>query len=99
MQARIGLELARVDGTSVLVASAEIDLATGPILREALADLTGRVVVDLTKTTFLDSTGIGVIAEQRARLVKGDGALVLRGPDDTVRHALELVGLSDWIKE
>jgi anti-anti-sigma regulatory factor len=74
MQARIRLELARVDGTSVLVASGEIDLATAPILRESLAG-------------------------QRARLVQGDGDLVLRGPDDTVRRALEVVGLSDWIEE
>jgi stage II sporulation protein AA (anti-sigma F factor antagonist) len=96
---RFGLEHARVDGTSVLVASGEIDLATAPMLRASLADLTGRVVVDLTKTTFLDSTGIGVLAGQRSRLVQGDGDLVLRRPDDIVLRALEVVRLSDRIEE
>jgi anti-anti-sigma factor len=52
-----------------------------------------------TKVTFLDSTGIGVLVGQRSRLIKGDGDLVLRGPENIVRRTLEVVGLAAWIED
>jgi anti-sigma B factor antagonist len=93
-----GLELAQVDGTKVLVASGEIDVGTASMLRESLAGLDGRVVVDLSRVTLLDSRSIGVLAGQRNRLTKDGGELVLRGPEGMVRTALETLGLSDWIE-
>jgi len=94
-----GLELAQVDGTALLVASGDIDLATSPILREALQGLHGRVTVDLSRVRFLDSSGLGVFAGQRKRLVAADGELILRNPDGIVRRAIEAVGLADWIED
>jgi anti-sigma B factor antagonist len=93
-----GLELAQVDGTSVLLASGEIDLATVALLRESLSALNGRVVVDLSAVSFLGSAGIGVLIGQRNRLTEAEGDLVLRSPEGMVRQALEAVGLEDWIQ-
>lgn len=76
----------------VLAAAGEVDLATGPRLRAALAELLEKpdavpVIADLTDVTFLGSTGIAVLVDahwQAAQLdiplkiiVSADG-LVLR---------------------
>jgi anti-anti-sigma factor len=93
-----GLELAQVDGTALLIASGEIDPATAPILRETLAGLHGNVTIDLSHVTYLDSSGIGVLAGQRNRLLAADGDLVLRSPTEFVRNVLEIVGFGDSIE-
>ncbi len=87
-----------MDGSSVLIASGELDLVAAPIVRESIATLEGRVILDLSEVTFLDSTTIGVLVGQRNRLVKDGGDLVVRGPANLVRRTLEIVGLSDWIE-
>jgi anti-sigma B factor antagonist len=74
-------------GDSIVVAvSGEIDLATSPTLRGRLDALVeeGRssLVVDLRRTTFLDSTGLGVLvhALKRCRAAGGDLQLVITEP-------------------
>ena len=56
----------------VLAVRGEIDLFTAPELKQVLAESieSGRnyIVVDLTETTFLDSTALGVLIEARTRL-------------------------------
>jgi anti-sigma B factor antagonist len=76
----------------VLTVTGELDVATGPRLRAMLADAlaeqaTERVVVDLTRVTFMGSTGIAVLvdasweADQRGRtlrVVTGSAPAVVR---------------------
>ena len=93
------LQLAYLDGTSVLVASGEIDIATAPVLQESLAALDGRVAVDLAGVVFLDSTGISVLVREQKRISAEGGRLVLRNPTDRIRHTLEIVALDDWIEQ
>ena len=53
-----------LDGSMVVFASGEIDLATSSGLRDALltaAESSSRVVVDLSAVTFLDMSGVGVL--------------------------------------
>lgn len=56
----------------VVVIHGEIDLGTAPALREALRsaleDQTGPVVVDLSDVSFMDSTGVHVLADALQRL-------------------------------
>jgi anti-sigma B factor antagonist len=76
----------RTDGTGplpVLVVDGEVDIATLPRLRNALARLVvdhpARVVaVDLTAVTALDDTGLGILmgAAAHARANGGDLAVV-----------------------
>jgi anti-anti-sigma factor len=86
-----------LDDTTVVIPKGEIDLATRDDLRAALERCNGSVVVDLSGVTFLDSSGIGVLASQHKRLVNQGGALILREPVDVVRHTLTVVGLDEWI--
>src|SRR4051812_13058119 len=60
----------------------ELDLMTGPQLREHLAGALSRsggcVVVDLTGTTFCDSSGLGALVATRRRARLLDREMVLR---------------------
>ena len=53
------------EGRHVVAVRGEIDLFTAPELKKTLADAiengASRVVVDLSETTFLDSTALGVL--------------------------------------
>jgi anti-anti-sigma factor len=89
-----------VDGaTTIVVARGELDLACRDGLREALADLSGAVVVDLEEVTFLDSSCIGVLAGAAQRLHEDGGDLRIRRPADVPRRALEITGLDGWIDD
>jgi anti-sigma B factor antagonist len=71
-----------VAGHQVLEVGGEIDVYTAPQLRERLIALVEdgarKVVVDLGRVEFLDSTGLGVLvgALKRLRGVNGDLSLV-----------------------
>lgn len=72
-----------VEGGRVIVTPrGEVDLVSQGQLKECLIDLIvdGHVqlVVDLTETTFLDSTGLGTLisARRRVHALKGSFALV-----------------------
>jgi anti-anti-sigma factor len=84
---------------TTVAASGELDLAARDALRDALAPLTGNVVVDLRQVTFLDSSCIGVIAGAGQRLRERGGDLRLRNPADVPRRALEITGLEIWIDD
>ncbi|MGH9186811.1 MAG: STAS domain-containing protein [Acidimicrobiales bacterium] len=77
-----GLEVAERDGSFVIVARGDIDVASAPRLREAVIDALGRghrhMVIDLDAVDFLDSTGLGVLvgALKRVRTLGGDLHLV-----------------------
>jgi anti-anti-sigma factor len=83
----------------VVIVAGEIDLATVNELRAALDALDGRIVVDLATVSFLDATGLGVLAGTRKRLRSCGGDLRLRAPQDQVRRVLEVAGCDDWIIE
>ncbi|HEY7070477.1 MAG TPA: STAS domain-containing protein [Acidimicrobiales bacterium] len=74
--------------------SGELDLATGPVLTAALADVQdGDVVLDCSDLSFIDATGLRAfqIAQQacRARGAK----LVLVDPSPALERLLKMVGL------
>src|SRR5262245_59189352 len=58
--------LGDLQGCAVVTAAGEIDLCTSPGLHEALADAalrSERVIVDLSRVSFLDSTGMAVMVK------------------------------------
>ena len=79
----------------------ELDLASAPQLKQALADALGAmplVVLDLRELTFMDSTGIHVVIEADSQARRAGRRLVLvRGPAQ-VDRLLELVGLTDRLE-
>jgi anti-sigma B factor antagonist len=84
--------------TAILRISGEIDISTAPQLRDHLRQLdTGRVVVDLSAMTFIDSTGLGVLVGALKRLRDKGGDLVLRAPTRATRKVLDLTGLAQIV--
>ena len=81
----------------VVAVRGEIDLFTAPelkkTLQEAIEGGATRVVVDLTETTFLDSTALGVLIGAVKRLRSRDGSLVIVNTDTNIAKTFEITGL------
>ena len=81
------------DGTVVVSIAGELDLYTAPEF-EALAqngDAPGRVVVDLSECTFIDSTGLGILVKLERRI--GGHALLIVASAPEVLRAFEVTGI------
>src|SRR6058998_1092934 len=87
-----------LDGDRHVVAvRGEIDLFTAPELKQKLTDAIeggrSRIVVDLSDTTFLDSTALGVLIGAVKRLRSRDGALTIVNTDQNIAKTFEITGL------
>jgi anti-sigma B factor antagonist len=82
--------------TSVVAVSGELDLTTAPRLKWMLHDLLhagrSRQVVDLTETTFMDSTALGVLVGVN-RSLSEDMTLVIVCSRPNVLRIFELSGM------
>jgi anti-sigma B factor antagonist len=90
----------RQDGAVIVHLVGELDLYNTPTVRQVLLDLCEeqpeRLVIDLQHVTFVDSTGLGVLIEARAKLRDRD-ALMLAAPGLEVQRALQISGLDQHI--
>lgn len=87
----------RLAGEVVVTVLGEIDMATGPLLSECLAaaipDATRRLVIDLSGTTFIDSTGLALFVRAQQQLRHRGAELILRAPQAAARQVLAISGL------
>jgi anti-sigma B factor antagonist len=85
-----------VDGACVIKLAGELDLYNAAPVREALFeacdDGPNRIVVDLSKVEFIDSTALGVLIEARTKLPNRK-AFLLAAPGLETRRALQISGL------
>jgi len=84
----------------VLHVPAELEVYTAPSLREASVNAVndGRyhLLVDLSQTTFIDSTGWGVLVGMRNRVGRYGGTMRLAGPiSGGVNSGLKITGLAN----
>lgn len=77
----------------------EIDLYTAPQLRDALVgaleDGARRLVIDMSRVEFCDSTGISVLLSAMKRSRDKEGDLELVAPKPAVTKVLEVTGLDE----
>jgi anti-sigma B factor antagonist len=98
VQGSINLDVRHAEGATVLSVGGELDVSAAPSLSGELNDIIrsgeGDVVVDLSRVSFVDSTGLAVLlnalrrltrARRRMGLVIGTGA-VLRAFEVTRLH-------------
>jgi anti-sigma B factor antagonist len=87
------------DGIEVIDAQGEIDMYTAPRLRELLIDLVSkgsyRLVVNLDKVGFLDSTGLGVLVGGLKRVRAHDGSLDLVCTQQRILKIFRITGLTE----
>jgi anti-sigma B factor antagonist len=93
------LEVARNGPAAVLSVKGELDAATAPDLAELCHSVHAAgardVVIDLTDTSFLDSSGLRALIEAH-RLFADGGHLQLVHASEPVRRLLEITGLDDY---
>ena len=81
----------------VIAVSGEIDLFTAPEMKATLISAIDagktRIVVDLTNTSFLDSTALGVLIGAVKRLRSRDGVLTIVNTDPNIAKTFEITGL------
>ena len=84
--------------THVIALTGEIDLYTAPEFKQQLLDVIGQgakhVVVDLTDTTFIDSTTLGVLVGGVKRLRPNGGQLSIVCSDRNITKIFEITGLN-----
>ncbi len=85
------------DGTHVVAVVGEIDLFTAPEFKQRVAAPIDagrtRVVVDLTETTFIDSSSLGVLIGAHRRLRRLEGALTIVCSADAIVKTFRITGL------
>jgi anti-sigma B factor antagonist len=82
---------------AVIALSGELDLYTCPEFKDELLRVirggATLVAVDLTQTTFIDSTALGVLIRGVERLKINDGRLVVACSDPNIVKVFEVTGL------
>ena len=83
---------------ALLTLRGEIDVYTAPRLRQAIIDLVDggatRIVVDMEKVDFLDSTGLGVLVGGLKRVRMKDGSLAVVTTQDKILKIFDITGLN-----
>jgi anti-sigma B factor antagonist len=93
----LDLSVRSVGGVNIAELTGEVDIASVPALREQLLSLlrpgTSRLVIDLSKVSFCDASGLAVLVStgRRARLLGGFLRLAAVSPQ--VGRVLNLAGL------
>lgn len=85
------------EGSVVLRLSGELDIATAPLLRRAIAEVVGprlrAVIVDLAGLHFLDVYGSRALADARHIVIAANARFELRSPSAATLRVIRLVDL------
>lgn len=95
----IHFETEQIDGISVIRPVGRLNMVAAPRLRELVRDLVNgqgaaRVVVDLSRTEFMDSSGLGALISGLKTARQAGGDLRIAAPGPQVRSVLELTNLA-----
>ena len=98
MALEFSIEDRRLDGdTHVIAVTGEVDLFTAPEFKERvmapIAAEVGRVVVDLTDATFIDSSSLGVLIGAHRRLRGRGGRLMVACDVSAILKTFRVTGL------
>ena len=83
------------DGNRLLVRG-EIDAHTAPRLGQALEAIDGDVVLDLSETDFVDSSGLRVLVQHHQAFAARNASMVIADPSSPVERVFELSSLDDF---
>ncbi len=88
-----------LSGAPLLEVSGDIDLSTLPHLQRALEQAlnrkTSRLVIDLRRVSFVDSSGVGALIGAKKKLMTRNGELYVVCGEDHVRRKLGLMRLGN----
>ena len=85
------------DDRHLVAVRGDLDLHTAPELREALDraidEGRSRLVVDLTETSYMDSSGLTALVLAHKRVRQRSGQLVVVNVDPSIGRTFEITGL------
>ena len=94
MEPLLSIRVTRNDGTTVVEVAGELDIASVPELAHEFGTLEPcNVTVDLTRVTFVDSSGLRCLVEAHERTHDDGNTLRVRGTSRIVRRTFEITGL------
>ena len=98
MPARFAVKDEALDASRHVVAvSGEVDLYTASDLKEVLVhaveDGCTGMVIDLTDTNFMDSTGLSTLVSAQKRMRSRGGKLVIVNVDPSLAYTFQITGL------
>ena len=80
----------------------EIDVSSVPRIRDSLRDLTRtvspQILVNLSRVTYIDSSGLGILMAARKDTLQGGGRFVLCGMSTDVRTVFDLTRLDKFFE-
>lgn len=99
----VSVSLAHTQGKRqfVVTVSGELDMSQAGLLRQRLSGSleADEVIIDLTRVTFIDSTGIGVIAAANRRFNSGERTrLRIFGNEPAIKGAFEAAGMGTLLE-
>jgi anti-sigma B factor antagonist len=86
----------RSSGTAVVRLAGELDLGSAPTLADALRSLEqpcDRVILDLSRLTFIDSSGLRLALTEHRRAEADGFDFVLAGATEPILRVLRVTGL------
>jgi len=85
------------DDTHVVAVTGEIDLFTAPEFKQRMSELIdagrSRLIVDLSATTFIDSSSLGVLIGAHRRLKLRGGTLLVVCASEAIVKTFKITGL------
>lgn len=88
--------------TLLIKLDGELDLVTAHEFREAVDRsmeemLSQNLIIDLTRVTFLDSSGLGVILGRFRKIKARNGQMIIVASAGSIKRILELSGVLSFI--
>jgi anti-sigma B factor antagonist len=85
------------DDTHVVAVTGEIDLFTAPEFKQRMSapidEGRSNLIVDLSRTTFIDSSSLGVLIGAHRRLKLRGGTLIVVCDDEAIAKTFKITGL------
>src|SRR5438270_4666192 len=101
VQDHLRIAVAHDDDRVVLSLDGELDMASAPLLQQAIEDveLAGKpmVVLDLQRLEFIDSTGLRIILSARKRCAERDQELAVTRGSQQVERLLIVIGMAEHL--
>jgi anti-sigma B factor antagonist len=102
-RAELVLTTEREANAAVVGVAGELDAYSAPSLEELAAGLRAdgcaNLTLDLSQTTFVDSSGLRVLLALHNETTAGSGRLVIQNPSDPVARLLSITGLTDHFQK
>jgi anti-sigma B factor antagonist len=93
----LSIRVHTVDGIQVFELTGSLDIATSPAVRAALVSASERgdhrLIVDLHRVDFLDSTGLGALIGAQRRAKEFGGEVRLAAKEGQILRLLRITGL------